>query len=303
MAGEFDLHQLLAGPIVAMNDAQADAAASFYELFEQFAFEPQDTAARGGAPEARSLRMISFVAERATAGGIERRQISMPLLQMIPIGGIAIDSAKIEFSLAVNAEPPASARARAGTAAPAIAAGRAVALKGRIAPAAASDAAGAGNLRVEIVLKQVDLPAGYLDMIAETQGGMSRIVPEVKADEPQTDPDAPLFTATVREASAKGIRPGEEHVLFLEITPNPELVGRKGLEVEMAAEPKTAFSIEDPSALSHVGTQPRFVRVVLNTSRTLARGARAVSLVLNGASDGPDGVRRQHIARILLPHR
>src|SRR4051812_31791014 len=106
MAGEFDLHQLLAGPVIAMNDAQADAAASFYEIFDQFAFEPAQTAAPGAEPAPRQLRMISFVAERATAEGIERRRISMPLLQMIPIGGIGIDSAKIQFSLAVNAEPP-----------------------------------------------------------------------------------------------------------------------------------------------------------------------------------------------------
>jgi hypothetical protein len=308
MAGEFDLHQLLAGPVIAMNDAQADAAASFYELFDQFAFEPAE-AARAAEPAPRRLRMISFVAERATAEGVERRQISMPLLQMIPIGGVAIDSAKIQFSLAVNAEAPAAAR-RTATA-PA-AAERAVALKGRIAPAAASDTA-AGNLQVEIVLKQVDLPAGYLDMIAETQGGMSQPVSEPPASPPpppredvkgdKESEDSPLFEAELREPSARAIAPGRDYGAILVIKPNPELVGPEGLAIAFASEPKRAFEVvipEAPIRLDRGGREQRLQIAVAEMVGGLAERVE-VALQLNGSSVGPDGVGRRHAVRLLLP--
>lgn len=295
MAGEFDLHLLLAGPVIAMNDAQADAAASFYELFEQFAFEPAEAASRGAEPAARRLRMISFLAERATPSGIERRQISMPLLQMIPIGGVAIDSAKIQFSLAVNAEPAASAKRTA--AAPVH---RAVALKARIAPAAASETA-AGNLQVEIMLKQVDLPAGYLDMIAETQGGMSRVVPEAPAA--GEEEEAALFSASVRDVSAPQITPGKDYELVLQIVPNPRLIGPDGLQVAFASVPKRAFEIVAPQGVVRSGREPRRELVRILPGDMTRFGAREVALLLEGASTGPDGIRRQHAVSIALPRQ
>lgn len=290
MAGEFDLHQLLAGPIIAMNDAQADAAASFYELFDQFAFEPPGEAAL--ADEPRRLRTISFVAERATTEGLERRQISMPLLQMIPIGGIGIDTARIQFSLALNAEPGSRAPASRGAAGPA----RAVAMKARIAPTAA-EAAPSGNLQVEIVLKQMDLPAGYLDMIAETHGGVSRILQAGKAA-PEPGSGGPLFTATVREASAPTIVPGRPHVLVLEIIPNARLVGPTGLDLGFASEPRRALTIRAGGGFLKLGSEPRTDRVELLLRELAAEVEPA--LLITGKAVGPDGAEHEHSTRIPL---
>ena len=291
MAGEFDLHQLLAGPIIAMNDAQADAAASFYELFDQFAFEPPVEAARSDEP--RRLRTISFVAERATPEGLERRQISMPLLQMLPIGGIGIETAKIQFSLALNAEPGGGAPRARGAAAPA----RAVAMKARIAPTAAGTAP-SGNLQVEIVLRQMDLPAGYLDMIAETHGGVSRILrTEDPAAEPR--PEEPLFTATVRRTSAPFIVPGRPHAIVLEIVPNPRLVGPQGLDLGFASEPRRALTIRPAAALTHLGAEPRTDQVEL-LLRELQAGVEP-ALLIQGKAVGPDGAQHEHSIRIALP--
>jgi len=294
MAGEFDLHQLLAGPIIAMNDAQADAAASFYEVFDQFAFEPAQQAAGGAEPEPRRLRMISFVAERATAEGIERRQISMPLLQMIPIGGIGIDSARIQFSLAVNAEPPAAARAPAGAPA-AAAAERAVALKARIAPTAARDAV-SGNLQVEIMLKQLDLPAGYLDMIAETQGGVSRRVPgEPAAPEGE---GTELFQAAFREPAEPLIVPGGELSVLIDIVPNPRLVGPDGLELALATGATKKLRIVKPETPVRLPAKRQLLAVTLAAAPTLPGGG--VLLLLKGASTGADGVKTEHEVRLML---
>jgi hypothetical protein len=293
MAGEVDLHRLLAGPVIAMNDAQADAAASFYEMFDRFAFEPAETAARGAEPAPRQLRMISFVAERATPEGIERRQISMPLLQMIPIAGVAIDSAKIQFSLAVNAEPDDAARASDAAAV----AGRDVAMKARIAPSSTGEAA-AGNLQVEIVLKQTDLPGGYLDMIAETQGGMSRALP---ATAPA--PDMPLFTATLRKLAPSQIIPGNVFRFELHIEPNPGLVGTGGLQIMLASAPERALSRLQPLDPVRIGKSPGAVPGSAFANSVIAgySDRTTVSLLVTGVATGPDGVAHRHSVNVVLP--
>lgn len=303
MAGEFDLHQLLAGPIIAMNDAQANAAASFYELFEQFAFETPGDSDDVVSSAARRLKMISFIAERAVEGRLERRQISIPLIQMIPMGGIGIDSAKIEFSLAVNAEPSSAARTTLSAAAAPAAAERAVTLKGRIAPAAASDAATAGNLRVEIMLKQVDLPAGYIDMIAETQGGMSRIVQEtaviVEAD------NVKLFTVALLDPTVPAVMPGGEYAIPIEIVPDSSLIGQRGLEIALKSEPERALQIAAPESPIEMGGDPQRERLYVWADQEIAKygSSTKVAVRLTGTSIGPDGVKREHSVRIILPRK
>lgn len=289
MAGEFDLHHLLAGPIIAMNDAQADAAASFYELFDQFAFEPHADGSTAGEP--RRLRTISFIAERATAEGIERRQISMPLLQMIPIGGVAIDSAKMQFALALNAEP-LGPTAPATAPAPGAAAARAVSMKARIAPTA-TGAAPTGNLQVEIVLKQVDLPAGYLDMIAETQGGMSRLLPQGQAHE------APLFAATLVDVSPPFVVNGARNSVAIEIVPNAALIGEGGLALNFRAEPGDAFTVRAPAALSQLNAERRSGRLDI-LAREIPAGTE-LALLIDGTATRADGTQIQHAARLALP--
>lgn len=285
MAGDFDLHQLLAGPIIAMNDAQADAAASFYELFEQFAFDPASVAP-DGAQEPRRLKTISFIAERATPDGIERRQISMPLLQMLPIGGVAIDSARIQFSLAINAEPAATKSMRRAT--PAAAGERAIALKGRIAPAAAA-ASEAGNLQVEIVLKQVDLPAGYLDMLAETQGGMSCRLAE---------DEAVLFEAGFLEPRNPVIAPSRELAILIDVVANPRLVGKEGLELTMKGEPAGAIRMVEPPQSVRLDAGRQSLRIALRTPARMPAGD--IAMLLTGTAIGADGIWRTHETRLPL---
>jgi hypothetical protein len=324
VAGEVDLNALLAGPIIAMNDAQADAAASFFELFEQFAFEPPR--ADAGPSEPRRLRMISFVAERAIASGVERREISMPLLQMIPIGGVAIDTARIQFSVALTADappspppgpPPVGPRPAGGPVAP-VAPRRFVMMKARIAPGigttafTAADAAGGaggsaefgtgpGNLQVEIVLKQIDLPAGYLDMIAETQGGMSRRIDE-PAPAPGSTPDPsvgpPLFAATVRGLPER-LTPGQRLTLVVDITPEPAQIGPAGLALEFAGDPPDAIAARVPNSLRQVGPEPASGRLSLSIGDV--REKMETALVIQGAATGPDGVPHRHMVRVPLP--
>jgi hypothetical protein len=300
MAGDFDLHQLLAGPIIAMNDAQSEAAGSFYEIFDQFAFEPTVEEAAGEAAPPRRLRMISFVAERSTPEGIERRQISMPLLQMIPIAGVTIDSAKIEFSLAVNAEPAAAARPAAGTAA--VGAGRTVALKGQIAPTSGADRASTGNLQVEIVLKQADLPAGYINMIAETQGGMSRLVDE-PAPGGGTDPkpeETPLFTASIMQPQPL-MGPGGEYELSLMIGPIEKWLGPDGLDITFLSWPRRAMRIVTPTEPVRFDRRARPQKVRIRVAESaLDKNPVDIALVVEGEALGPDGVFRKSSVRFIL---
>jgi hypothetical protein len=310
MAGEVDLNALLAGPIIAMNDAQADAAASFFELFEQFAFEPP---VDGDPAAPRRLRMISFVAERATAAGVERREISMPLLQMIPIGGVAIDSAKIQFSVALNAEPaknpaggPAAAPGAAQAMTGAVAPRRDVTMKARIAPGPATTAAasaggaavGPGNLQVEIVLKQIDLPAGYLDMIAETQGGMSRRL-DPPAPAPAPGNVAPLFAATLAGELPPRLAPRQRLALILQIVPEPARIGDEGLILEYSADPPGSAELKVPNTLRRTGREPVSGRISVTIGDV--REGTIPTIVIEGAADGPNGTPGRHVVRIPLP--
>jgi len=319
MAGDFDLHQLLAGPIIAMNDAQGAAAASFYELFEQFAFEAADPA----AAQPRQLRMLDFVAERATAEGIERRHISLPLLQMIPIGGVGIESAKIEFTLAVNAEPaaratPTGARQRAMTVPVSRTASASepapMALRARIAPTGAVEpGTPAGNLKVEIQLRQIDLPAGLLDMIAETQGGMSRRAPAAAPPAPPPRPpppsppteEMPLFTAAIRRTSARAITPGDDFGFALWIEPNPGLIGSAQLQISLASEPRRALEILRPEGAIRIGREPVEVGVSVFVTEAVAKYSERTNVTLSvvGTGVGPDGAALRHRTSILLPRK
>ncbi len=316
MAGDADLDQLLAAPIVAMNDAQADAAATFFELLDRFAFEPAAPDADPSAP--RRLRTISFVAERATSAGVERREISLPLLQMIPLGGVTIDSANIRFSLALTADPPTPEPPPpppGGPVPPSPPSGgvrpkvaeivprRAVQLKARIAPAsgpAGTEFAGAGgmsvgggNLEVEMVLRQIDLPAGFLDMIAETQGGMSRRI-DAAAGGP-----APLFAATISSELPARLAQGQSIAVEIEIAPDPAQVGAEGLALAYAAEPAGAFEAKPSDPIRRIGRERVGGRVKLAIADV--REGTALALVVHGTAPAAEGAPRRHSVRLALP--
>lgn len=318
MAGEFDLKQLLAAPVVAMNDAQADAAANFYDMLQAFAFEGPPPAANGAVAAVdagpRRLRMISFIAESADADGrLHRREISMPLIQLIPIGGVGIDSARIEFSLAVDVEAtatPATGLAaitlpRAGDA------GRAppILMKAKIPPTPGSqpgpggpaDSAGAmGNLKVDISLKQVDLPNGFLDMIAETQGGTVRPMPALA--EPPPEPPraeaAPLFTARLKSKPIMSFEPRAPFKVAILIEPVAGLLGPGGLTVALAASPARSLIIAAPAAPSVLPGETATLTVEGAVGRVAA--GREVALRLSGSTVQKDDTRIEHEVVIVV---
>jgi hypothetical protein len=332
---QIHLNQLLAGPIIAMNDAQADAAASFYELFEAFAFETQPPAVSdpdlalasvAAEPAARRLKMISFVAERrAPDGSLEKREISMPLLQMIPIGGIAIDSAKIEFSLAIDTAPdmspaPLASIASAVAGAAAAPATRPIALKGRMArtQGGAGDSGAAGNLKVEINLKQVDLPAGYLDMIAETQGGTSRPLPQDDGPAPPAEPAPPvepsappaskggeaappLFTARLESKPLMQFGGGTLFKLFLAFEVFAKRLGPDGLAVTMTPNPRNSLRITAGGEirLTGLGAEPiEMVAIEGKVGKVTPGGEIAVQI--DGSTVQKDGSTSTQSVRIVV---
>lgn len=293
MAGSFELHQLLAGPVVAMNDAQAEAAARFYEIFERFAFEPE--AARTSAEaSARHLRVISFVAERPRPdGGMERREISMPLLQMIPMAGVGIDAATLRFAVALTEEPASQGGASPAQRPPrgALPAQSASpVLRGRIAPTSGGEQS--GNLQVEIQLRQMDLPGGYLDLLAETQGAVSR---------PRTADQAenPLFEARWRDAPGPASAKDEIRAVA-EVTIGPHAAGDEGIEIAVAGSPSGALSLVTPASPIRMSHGVYSLRIAARRSGRSARGE--LGIVLRASSSGVDGPARTHEVLLPIPH-
>ncbi|HZF94735.1 MAG TPA: DUF2589 domain-containing protein [Allosphingosinicella sp.] len=293
MAGDFELHELIAAPILAFVEAQAEAAATFYDVLERFAFEEKQPGADAGG--ARRLRMIAFVAERAGADGtLERREIGIPLLQMIPLSGLGIDTARLQFAVALTAEP---AEGRSARREPAAAAARPPCLRGRVAPLAGGQPAAGGTLQVEITLRQLDLPAGYLEMIAETQGGIVRPALEARAGPAGPVREQGLFRAALRSALLREFARGRDHELTLHIEPDRRFVGEAGLELQLASDPPNALLFLAPAPWPRLSAAPQPVSAAVRAGAAFDPAAD-IHLVLGGTARGADGIERTDSVRI-----
>ena len=342
MAEDYDFAELIAAPIKAANDAQADAAANFVEQLERFAFEPHgidDATNVGGAP--RELQQVKFQAQTGLDenGESAKQEIAMPLLQLVPLSGLLIEDAKIEFECDLKARERANvaaspaALAMRGVAAANMqtATGQAeqrapVSLAGSIAKSVGSVAGQShGNLKIEMNLKKADLPSGYLDMLANTPAttagvqtgsansgiGQADQVGPGSDTNPNTTPNSSkrevtnreLFDAQIIKTSSDHIEPGKEFRCVVDVRFTEKLAEVGPLELELDAEPLTLFSVLDPKKplQFNSGTQRVLVKIYADSRlKRLTRTKRA-TLILNGVAHDEDGVRHVLTRRIKIP--
>ncbi len=227
---DFDLHELLAAPILAMNEAEAQNSARYVELLEEYAFEP---AKAGGI---RKLSTLSFSYMRAEPDGTAQLQnVEIPLVQFLPISGVSIETAKLNYALKIN---PSTEKAS----------GR-LKMLGRLAETVESNTPLSGNLNIEIQLKQVDMPQGVMSLLQASSSGV-REVPMPK-EEPAPPVDVPVelpdkfIDFEVLEKSAKVIAPGQDYATVI----RPSFVeGLKKYDAKvsltLSSHPKGALSFE-----------------------------------------------------------
>jgi hypothetical protein len=294
MADDFDLSELISTPIAALNEAEAGAAARFVELLLDYAIDHtvKSDAAEGTTP----LREVSFDMQRVAATGqMETRRISLPLLQLMPLGGVSIDQATLNYGFSMRAvRQAATAATKISPSAPAAAENK-PRFVGSLAQSAgrapdgspASDA----NITIEIKLRQMDLPRGVLDLLQQTQGGTD--TPIVSAPRP------PLFTAEVAKKSGQRLVPGTAFSTTVAVTPRAEL--GEPLQLTFSAQPQEFARLSTPAKPVQIDAARTF-----NVKLAIAANARLdpqapPAIIIRGDTKGLKGTPETLSLTIQLP--
>jgi hypothetical protein len=313
MADDFDLWELIAAPIKAMNEAEAGSATRFVELLLDYALEPVPAAdpkqktvvAPAAAPT--KLREVSFQMRRPTAPGqTETREITLPLLQLVPIGGVSINEATLNYGLSMSAARAASPGTRRLFPQPG-SSETVTRFTGRLAQTSGLRSTGDGtpatdaNITIEIKLKQMDLPQGVLDLLQHTQGGIDSPVGEQggPATTPPVNGNGPLFSAEILGMSGKVIQPGERFSLKARITPG-EL--SKPLHVSLSSQPGKALNILEPGTEFDL-TSVKEIDIVVFVSNAVKdyKPDTRVAVVVHGTSTDQNGSPLELTTSLFLP--
>jgi hypothetical protein len=313
MADDFDFWKLIAGPIQAMNEAEAASAARFVDLMTEYAFEPGETAE---AP--RRLRELTFDMRRIGSNGqVETRRISIPLLQLLPLGGVSIGEATLKFGLSMRAEvggraagTPAPADTATADAAGGVSSAAAlriatpatlqarqaepVRLAGRLARTqGTTDGVGQtdANIDIEIKLRQIDLPQGILTLLQQADGGIEERIEVAAEPEPPAPPTPPqdpveaddLFKVSAVDFSPRDIRAGRALTVELRVSPRRRL--SEPLVLEVVVEPQGILERVEPLELPPIASW-RDLKVTFLAAEDAARiaGGRSVELLVHGRS-------------------
>lgn len=313
MADDFDFWKLIAGPIQAMNEAEAASAARFVDLMTEYAFEPGET------PEApRRLRELSFDMRRIGSNGqVETRRISIPLLQLLPLGGVSIGEATLKFGLSMRAEAGGKAAGtptQADTATADVAGGVSPAAALRMATSGALQARQAepvrlagrlartqgttdgvgqtdANIDIEIKLRQIDLPQGVLTLLQQADGGIEERIEAAPEPEPPAPPTPPedtfeaddLFKVSAVDFSPRDIRAGRALAVDLRVSPRRKLA--EPLVLEIGVEPQGVLERVEPMELPPIASW-RDLKLTFLAAEDAARkaGGRSVVLLVRGRS-------------------
>ena len=208
-----------------MNEAESQNAERFVELLEQVALEPADPDGH------RKLSVLAFSYERAEPDGTTTRQsVEVPILQLLPIGGISIEHARLNYALKVSP----SAKKKKG----------ALRFFGRIAESAKSETKLSGNFDIELNLRQIDLPQGVLSLLESSQNAVKQqeitATPAVEAI-----PDEFVEIELV-EMTPQSLVAGQDHKLTLKVGLAPALAERRSeVRLIFSATPRSALQFPE----------------------------------------------------------
>ena len=308
MADEFDLSELIAAPIRALNEAEAAAASRFVELFLEYTLEaaPDGMATRqvrtaadapgtaAQAPPLPRLRQLSFEMHRADPDGqIRAHTLTVPLLQLLPFGGVSIDQATLHYGLALRVGAASTAEGQ-GAAPASRFTGRLAQTRGGAATAGTpSDA----NLDIEVKLRQMDMPQGLLDLIQHTQG-----VVRSEASEPVTvqEPAALPFQVDIL-GIARDLRAKAPTVrITVRVTPQSGLDGP--LALRFTETPAGSFKLAVAKGSTTI-TAPKQFELTLTgfSAEQLARlAAGRLGVTIGGSGIARDGEAVDHTVLVMI---
>jgi len=285
---DFGLEELIAAPIIAMNEAEAENAARYVELLDNYAFE---TAVKGGP---KKLSTLAFSYARIEADGTQSLQsVEIPLIQFLPISGVAIDQAKLNYALKLNPKPEKKS-------------GR---LKwfGRLAENTGSESPLSGNINIELHLKQVDVPQGVLSLLEASQQAAHQKTIEAKPLDPTINSDEEIAVEIpddfvdfeVIERPDRFIRPGQDYSYkvranFAEAIQNREL----RILTRLSSQPKFALEFEGESDFKLRHGETFNLRFLTSPRIEKYKPRTSIAMILNTEIEDADGKVKRSLNRL-----
>jgi len=276
---DFGLEELIAAPIIAMNEAEAENAARYVELLDNYAFE---TSVKGGL---KKLSTLAFSYARIEADGTASLQsVEIPLIQFLPISGVAIDQAKLNYALKLNPSPEKKS-------------GR---LKwfGRLAENTGSETPLSGNINIELHLKQVDVPQGVLSLLEASQQAAHQKTIEAKPLEPVINSVEDVVTEIpddfvdfeVIDKPDRFIRAGQDYSYkvkanFAEAIRNKELV----IFTKLNSQPSGALEFEGESDFKLRDGEMFEVRFLTSPRIEKYKPRTSIAMILTAEIEDTDG--------------
>lgn len=286
---DFNLHELISAPIIAMNEAEAQNSARYVELLDEYAF---DTSEKDGT---KTLSTLAFSYARVEPDGTASLQsVEIPLIQFLPISGIAIDQAKLNYALKINpAAEKSSGRLR---------------MLGRLAENNESQSPLSGNLNIELHLKQVDIPQGVLSLLETSQQAAQQRTVKIEEPTPLPNPD-PIISIPdkfvdfeVLKTSAKTIRAGEDYTYVLRANFAEELQKPEAsVSVFLGAQPRPALEFEGEDSINLRHGEEFKVRFLTSPRIEKYKPTTNIKLVLLAKANLGADSTKTHIHTITLP--
>ncbi len=159
-----NLFELLSAPLVAMVQADVQAARTTVDFIESVGFLPEQGPSAEGAGKLGRLRMAEFRYQKVDENGqVSDFTVSVPLLSLVPIPSIQIKQAKVGLTAKITDIVPEKAGATRAVSSSTVLAARRLDILAK--PVSASGAKGqetrgSFDLEVEITLGQADVTVG-----------------------------------------------------------------------------------------------------------------------------------------------
>ena len=174
-----ELQQLIAGPLVSTIEADALSSRRYYDMLQLIAFEDRNE----GDTTVKQLRMLKFSYLETNAGGNRSKEVSIPLVTLLPLPLLQIQEADFDFDInildAVSSSSDDSfdyGKGRIDKGSPAASPFRlqaSLASKGGTGSySEKSEQQLSANMKVHVKMRQADVPAGLSNLLRLTASNL-----------------------------------------------------------------------------------------------------------------------------------
>ena len=177
-----DFGQLIAQPLLATMQAEIESAKNFVAFFKEYGLEESNEGETGGKKTGFKMLTFSYTQQNPTTGKLDEYVVQVPLLSLIPLPLLQIDSAEFDFDIRLFTQVEYQNNPRGergwtregeekeeGEGKEEI--GKFQGFQARLSPTGGRAEEGKSaqtldaNMKVKIKMKQADLPIGMIKMM------------------------------------------------------------------------------------------------------------------------------------------